>query len=464
MIRIIGQINFNLELEFLINLYMRVFYVLIAIFFSTLSFSQERGLLINDANVRWKAKGKLITVYPKGTEIVVLQSKGTWSFIQNRKSKKKGWIHNSLFVTNLRVLAQDAKVRWKANGRFMKTFKKGKTLRILSEKGGWSFVQDLRNNSKGWIYSSLFNTKQQPRKHVAAVSKSRQEQPQKQEEQPQQEERLFRSPPNCDYKIKSLINDAKNVSLTPLTITWTAATGNPTGYAIAVVKGKLNSAQSESIDLGNSRSFTTTQLEKNTTYSISISPYNAYGSSKSCGGVFRFTTGSGNRNPVEQTGTFPPNNNALIAAMLKKKGLKWKWNQFLKNKTNKIQSFNIPNFLKIVNSYRGVPYRFGGTTRGGVDCSGLIWRGLKGTGYRGERLNAQSLAQSGNLIASKDALKPGDLVCFTNTTGARKLVQHIAIYIGDNKFLHAPRKGKFVATESLDNSYWSPRFIFGVRF
>jgi len=442
---------------------MRLLYVFVAFFLTTLSFSQETGLLINDANVRWKAKGKLITVYPKGTEIVVLQSKGSWSFIQNAKTKKRGWIHNSLFVTNLSVLAQDAKVRWKPNGRYMKTFKKGKRVRILSKKGGWWFVQDLRNNSKGWIYSSLFKRNQPPKKQVASVDTSEQEQPQKQEESPL-EQRLYNSPPNCDYKIESLINNSKNLPITPLTITWTAATGNPTGYAIAVVKEKLNNAQSENIDLGNSRSFTTTQLEKNTTYSISISPYNAFGSSKSCSGVFRFTTGNGNGNPVEKTRALPPNDNALIAAMLKKKGLKWKWNQFLKNKTNKIQSFNVPKFLKIINSYRGVPYRYGGTTRSGVDCSGLIWRGLRGTGYRGERLNAQKLAQSGNLIASKDALNPGDLVCFTNTTGARKLVQHIAIYIGDNEFLHAPRKGKVVATESLDNPYWSPRFVFGVRF
>ena len=57
---------------------MRLLYVFVAFFLTTLSFSQETGLLIHDGNVRWKAKGKLITVYPKGTEIVVLQSKGSY--------------------------------------------------------------------------------------------------------------------------------------------------------------------------------------------------------------------------------------------------------------------------------------------------------------------------------------------------------------------------------------------------
>ena len=122
-------------------------------------------------------------------------------------------------------------------------------------------------------------------------------------------------------------------------------------------------------------------------------------------------------------------------------------------------------FLREVLSYEGTPYKYGGRSRVGIDCSGLIDKGLRSAiYYNGERLNAQGWAQSGKLIANKIDLKPGDLVCFTNTTDSSRLVHHIAIYIGKNKFWHAPSTGSVVSEESLDNPYWKPKFIFGVRF
>jgi cell wall-associated NlpC family hydrolase len=52
-------------------------------------------------------------------------------------------------------------------------------------------------------------------------------------------------------------------------------------------------------------------------------------------------------------------------------------------------------------------------------------------------------------------LRPGDLVFF-NTL--RRTFSHVGIYIGDNRFVHAPRSGKLIRTESLNFAYWSDRF------
>ena len=134
-------------------------------------------------------------------------------------------------------------------------------------------------------------------------------------------------------------------------------------------------------------------------------------------------------------------------------------------KNKKINVSNVNDFLLEVKSYMDVPYKFNGTTRSGINCSGLIWKGLTATGYNGERLNGQSLAQSGRLIANKSSLRAGDLICFTNTTGANKLVQHIAVYVGNNQFLHAPSSGKKVMLSDInDRFYWGNKFIFGVRY
>ena len=52
-------------------------------------------------------------------------------------------------------------------------------------------------------------------------------------------------------------------------------------------------------------------------------------------------------------------------------------------------------------------------------------------------------------------LRPGDLVFF-NTL--KRTFSHVGIYIGDNRFVHAPRSGKLIRTENLDFAYWSQRF------
>ncbi len=103
----------------------------------------------------------------------------------------------------------------------------------------------------------------------------------------------------------------------------------------------------------------------------------------------------------------------------------------------------------------GVDYRFGGNTPDqGLDCSGLIrYVFQQATGISLPR-SAREQARVGESI-KRDDLQPGDLVFF-NTR--RFQFSHVGLYIGDNRFIHAPSSGGSVEVTSLDNRYWQKAF------
>ncbi len=101
----------------------------------------------------------------------------------------------------------------------------------------------------------------------------------------------------------------------------------------------------------------------------------------------------------------------------------------------------------------GTPYRYGGASPRGFDCSGLVVYSFARAGARGLPRTAAALEQRARPIALS-ALRPGDLLFF-RLAGAR--TSHVALYVGDGAFVHAPSSGKRVERVALDHVYWSTR-------
>ena len=103
----------------------------------------------------------------------------------------------------------------------------------------------------------------------------------------------------------------------------------------------------------------------------------------------------------------------------------------------------------------GVPYLSGGNSEEkGFDCSGFVRHMYeKSVGLVLPR-RAEEQAKATEEI-KRSELKPGDLVFF-NTL--RRTFSHVGIYVGDGKFIHAPRPGKAVRVDDMREAYWQNRF------
>jgi cell wall-associated NlpC family hydrolase len=101
--------------------------------------------------------------------------------------------------------------------------------------------------------------------------------------------------------------------------------------------------------------------------------------------------------------------------------------------------------------YKGTRYKFGGTTKRGLDCSGLVdrvWSDLK---MKKIPRASSALYNSGKPIHLAE-LRPGDLVFFKNTY--KRGISHVGVYAGNNKFVHAAGKHKGVTIARLSDPYY----------
>jgi cell wall-associated NlpC family hydrolase len=103
----------------------------------------------------------------------------------------------------------------------------------------------------------------------------------------------------------------------------------------------------------------------------------------------------------------------------------------------------------------GIHYRFGGNSPdAGFDCSGMVRYVFQNALGLDLPRRAEEISRVGVKV-DRDELKPGDLV-FYHTL--KKTFSHVGIYLGNNRFIHAPSAGGSVRVEDMNESYWQKRF------
>ena len=118
------------------------------------------------------------------------------------------------------------------------------------------------------------------------------------------------------------------------------------------------------------------------------------------------------------------------------------------------------NIVAEAKRHLGVPYKWGGTTPSGFDCSGFVYYVLRTQGIEVSRTQTAMYAQG--TPVSKSNLQPGDLVFFQNTYKAG--LSHVGIYVGGGQFIHAPSSGKVVSYANLYTDYYIAHYYGAVRF
>ena len=134
----------------------------------------------------------------------------------------------------------------------------------------------------------------------------------------------------------------------------------------------------------------------------------------------------------------------------------------LSRKERKINRYEVLNRAK---SYVGTPYKYGGNTRSGIDCSGLVCQGFSSVGIKLPRVTYNQ-AKVGKKVSLKRS-KIGDLVFFKTTKNNRKKVNHVGIISkveGKHSifFIHSSTS-KGVREDNIFSPYWRSRYKFSRR-
>ena len=128
--------------------------------------------------------------------------------------------------------------------------------------------------------------------------------------------------------------------------------------------------------------------------------------------------------------------------------------------TNKtVTSKTADKIVSYAKTFEGTRYKFGGTTKRGMDCSGLVYTSFKNENIALPRVS-RDMARQGKRISLRDA-EEGDLVFF-QTNKSRRVINHVGLVVesrrGIVRFIHSTTS-RGVIVSSLDENYWNNAFV-----
>ncbi len=127
--------------------------------------------------------------------------------------------------------------------------------------------------------------------------------------------------------------------------------------------------------------------------------------------------------------------------------------------STKPMELKVRNIIEVARSFHGTPYKFGGTTSKGMDCSGLIYTAFKEEDIHLPRIS-RDMAAKGKKISLHE-VTVGDLVFF-KTDNRRNVINHVGlvvdVYPGKILFIHSSTS-QGVIVSALDESYWNKAFV-----
>ncbi|WLH23893.1 C40 family peptidase [Pseudomonas sp. FP215] len=119
------------------------------------------------------------------------------------------------------------------------------------------------------------------------------------------------------------------------------------------------------------------------------------------------------------------------------------------------------NVLSRAVNVLGTPYRWGGSSPSkGFDCSGLVKYAFNDVKAVDLPRTSNAMAAGHGLKVDRKDLKPGDLLFFKLKS---RQVNHVAIYLGNDRFIHAPRRGKSVSIDTLKKPFWNKNYVIAKR-
>ena len=127
----------------------------------------------------------------------------------------------------------------------------------------------------------------------------------------------------------------------------------------------------------------------------------------------------------------------------------------LSNTTKQPVTSEQKNITQTALSLLGTPYKYGGTTPKGFDCTGFVGYVYRKSARMTLPRESHDLVQTGEKVSVAD-LRPADIVYF-KIEYQRPL--HVGIYLGNGKFIHAPSRWGKVNIQGLDQDYWKSRYL-----